>query len=89
MDADYVPEAAPTMSRKHGRKASHFGSAVTRKKPTFDPNEKTFEEYFTEYYKLDYEDLIGDLPCRFKYRSVVPNDYGLTTGEVRVPTVVM
>lgn len=35
-----------------------------------------------EYYKLDYEDTIGDLKTRFRYRPVNAKRYGLKTDEV-------
>ncbi|GFY41377.1 protein KRI1 homolog [Trichonephila inaurata madagascariensis] len=68
--------------RKKKRKKSLFARILSQPKPLFDPDGKSFEEYLEEYYKMDYEDIVGDMPVRYKYRKVMPNDFGLTVDEI-------
>ncbi|XP_067648287.1 protein KRI1 homolog isoform X2 [Eurosta solidaginis] len=94
MDCDYDPETAKEQLQKElientkkrkGRKGrkSKFMEMIKTEKPAFNPeDEKTYEEYVDEYYKLDCEDMIGDIPCRFKYVETTPNDFGLTIEEI-------
>ena len=89
MDADYDPDVVPEQDSSSSKKKSKLlkhrhklAQTVSTRKPRFDPEEKSFEDYFDEYYNLDYEDMIGDMPCRFKYRQVPANSFGLAVEEV-------
>lgn len=89
MDCDYDPsqeslqeEIIASTSKRKGRKKSKFAKALAKKKPVFNPDEKNFDSYFEEYYKMDFEDIVGGMPTRFKYRKVESNNFGLTTEEI-------
>ncbi|XP_066586884.1 protein KRI1 homolog isoform X2 [Prorops nasuta] len=89
MDADYDSskhlqnELLESSKKKKRKRRGKFAELIAKEKPKFDPKMyKSYEDYFDQYYSLDYEDMIGDLPCRFKYRKVVPNDYGLSVEEI-------
>lgn len=71
-------------SRRKGHKKSKFAQLTSDSRiPLFNPSEKTYQQYLDEYYNLDFEDVVGDTTCRFKYRKVTPNSFGLSVEEVR------
>ncbi|KAH8365685.1 hypothetical protein KR093_003364 [Drosophila rubida] len=94
MDCDYDPATAKQQLQQEliessrgrkGRKGrrNKFMEMIQAEKPVFNPeDEQTYGDYIDEYYQLDYEDIVGDQPCRFKYVETTPNDFGLTIEEI-------
>lgn len=43
---------------------------------------QNLERDLEDYHNIGYEDILGDMPTRFKYRQVKPAKYGLTVEEI-------
>ncbi|CAN4110338.1 unnamed protein product [Withania somnifera] len=62
--------------------APEEGKRKKKRKRTNTAMKEAREQLMEEYYKLDYEDTIGDLRTRFKYRPVKAKRFGLAPEEV-------
>eukprot|EP00051_Salpingoeca_urceolata_P019605 m.288116 g.288116 ORF g.288116 m.288116 type:complete len:762 (-) comp19449_c0_seq3:1567-3852(-) len=82
MDADYVPAddfEVPASAAATKKKKTKMRPAT---KAEFQSAKQSLEQQLEQFYNLDYEDMAGNVPCRFKYRRVVPNDFGLSAAEI-------
>lgn len=82
--AKVVERATKSVKRLISSKASleTAKSVKADSKAVADRAGKALAKYLDEYYKLDYEDKIGDLACRFKYERVAPTTFGLRINDI-------
>ncbi|KAK8849750.1 hypothetical protein IAR55_005085 [Kwoniella newhampshirensis] len=92
MDADFVDDEPSKKKRKRSKKDKHRAPS-----PEFDivPEEaelsvadkaKKVKEAMDEYRALDHEDMIGDLPTKFRYTKALPTSFGLSPVEILLAT---
>ncbi|OCH91086.1 Krr1-domain-containing protein [Obba rivulosa] len=53
---------------------------------TEEMRKKVMEKYLDEVYELDFNDMVGDMPTRFKYTKVAPQTFGLSPEEILMAT---
>ncbi|TPX64443.1 hypothetical protein SpCBS45565_g05866 [Spizellomyces sp. 'palustris'] len=86
MDADYLPGGeqydGDQVEEPKGKSKKDKKSKKNKQSDNGKEGKMSLDQYLDEYYQLDYEDMIGDLPTRFKYRKVPAEDWGLKPLEV-------
>ncbi|KAJ6631459.1 KRI1-like family C-terminal-domain-containing protein [Mycena sp. CBHHK59/15] len=53
---------------------------------TEEMRKRKMDQYMGEVYALDFNDLVGDMPTRFHYTTVAPQNYALTPVEILLAT---
>ncbi|XP_047150398.1 protein KRI1 homolog [Vigna umbellata] len=77
---DDLPEGGDEEGDEEEEKIPEEGSRKRKRKTAL--LEKARQAMMDEYYKLDYEDTIGDLKTRFKYANTKPNRFGMSASEI-------
>ncbi|CAK9300725.1 unnamed protein product [Gordionus sp. m RMFG-2023] len=90
IDKDYDPKKFDRMIAKMFDD-QYYEKNVDPTKPVFDDTDEELEQIkkfkdlkrnLDDYSKLQFEGIVAGIPTRFKYRQVVPNQFGLTLDEI-------
>ncbi|ORX37669.1 hypothetical protein BD324DRAFT_622820 [Kockovaella imperatae] len=86
MDADFI-DIEPVKKKKKGKdKAKQKHREEPQEELSVAQRAERVKEAMEDYRALDHEDMIGDMPTRFKYTRSVPLDFGLTPVEMLLAT---
>ncbi|KAF9442814.1 hypothetical protein P691DRAFT_779207 [Macrolepiota fuliginosa MF-IS2] len=78
VDIDAMDADVQALRKELGEEEEWDGTEEMRK--------RKLDEYMEEVYNLDFNDMVGDLPTRFKYTPVAPQTYSLTPVEILLAT---
>ena len=89
-DEEFDKKLAAMAEYSSDEEADNTISAMIQKKAGQQENDSDSKEAAKEdvkkllddYFKLDYEDYVGGIPTRFRYKQVEPETYGLSFEEI-------
>lgn len=82
MDADYAPEPEQEVENKKDKKKKKKSKSEQESEDLGEEAKETLDSFLEQSYALDFDDIAGGMPTRFRYRQVASNDFGLTAEEL-------